>query len=413
MKIVFFTYYFPPDLSAGSFRASALVEALLDRMGEDDSIKVVTTSPNRYARMEITESQSFADPRLNVKRVHIPQHESGVVDQANGFRSFARGALAASANSTPDLVLATSSRLLTATLGAFAARRWRVPLYLDIRDIFSETIENVFAAHPIRFAVPFVNALERWTVRSASRINVVSPAFLEHFEPIAVNTPTSVYTNGVDQQFLDFRRQHPVPLQRPGRPVVVAAGNIGEGQGLHHIVPGLAAAHPDVDFRIIGGGGRRAELESAVLAARNDNVTIINPVSRDRLTEEYANASVLFMHLNDLPAFDRVVPSKMFEYAATGRPILAGVRGRSDAMLSQVAGVERFPPCDVAAAASALSRLLDGPRQHDRDEFVAQFDRRKIMAAMAEEIIATASGGDAVSAAATQEGLQNDPHVQQ
>ena len=54
---------------------------------------------------------------------------------------------------------------------------------------------------------------------------------------------------------------------------------------------------------------------------------IIDPVSRSDLFDEYKNADVLFLHLNDYAAFRKVLPSKIFEYAATGKPILAGVAG--------------------------------------------------------------------------------------
>jgi hypothetical protein len=47
------------------------------------------------------------------------------------------------ANRDYDLVLATSSRLMTAALGALIARRKRARLYLDIRDIFVDTIGDV------------------------------------------------------------------------------------------------------------------------------------------------------------------------------------------------------------------------------------------------------------------------------
>ena len=47
-RLLILTYYYPPDLSAGSFRAEALVKALtaLDRDGL--TVDVVTTMPNRY-----------------------------------------------------------------------------------------------------------------------------------------------------------------------------------------------------------------------------------------------------------------------------------------------------------------------------------------------------------------------------
>ena len=48
MRLLFVTFYFPPDLSAGSFRATALVDALLERGPAEIQIDVLTTVPNRY-----------------------------------------------------------------------------------------------------------------------------------------------------------------------------------------------------------------------------------------------------------------------------------------------------------------------------------------------------------------------------
>ena len=46
MKILFLSYYYPPDLSAGSFRAEALISGLSKIKNID--IDLLTTFPNRY-----------------------------------------------------------------------------------------------------------------------------------------------------------------------------------------------------------------------------------------------------------------------------------------------------------------------------------------------------------------------------
>src|SRR5690606_21538407 len=139
----------------------------------------------------------------------------------------------------------------------------------------------------------------------------------------------SYHTNGVDDEFAE-------PVAPPTRASsaaadrlrIVYAGNMGDGQGLHRIMPELARRlGPSVEFRLIVDGGRRTDLAHALAAAGVQNVTLVPPMSRAALRAEYASASVLFLHLNDLDAFKRVLPSKIFEYAATGQPILAGVAG--------------------------------------------------------------------------------------
>ena len=48
MNIAFLTYYYPPDLSAGSFRFIALVKALLLKMKSKDTLYITTTHPSHY-----------------------------------------------------------------------------------------------------------------------------------------------------------------------------------------------------------------------------------------------------------------------------------------------------------------------------------------------------------------------------
>lgn len=50
-------------------------------------------------------------------------------------------------------------------------------------------------------------------------------------------------------------------------------------------------------------------------------------MKREDLLRVYRHADVLFLHLNNLKAFRRVLPSKIFEYAATNKPIWGGLSG--------------------------------------------------------------------------------------
>ena len=45
-----------------------------------------------------------------------------------------------------DLIFATSSRLMTAALAAWVSRRSGAPLYLDIRDLFVDTMNDVLSS---------------------------------------------------------------------------------------------------------------------------------------------------------------------------------------------------------------------------------------------------------------------------
>ena len=72
MKIVFFTFYYPPDLSAGSFRSIALAKALSSKMEEGDELHVITTHPNRYANLRVVADDLEVDGKITVHRIAVP-----------------------------------------------------------------------------------------------------------------------------------------------------------------------------------------------------------------------------------------------------------------------------------------------------------------------------------------------------
>ncbi len=394
MKLLIVSFYFRPDLSAGSFRISALVDALLEAR-PDVEIDVVTTLPNRYRSFSSEAPEIEQSPRLTVRRVALPLHKSGMADQARAFLSFARASRRLVRGRRYDAVFASSSRLMTAALGAHLARTLKAPLYLDIRDIFVDTMKDVLP----RFAfamTPLFGWVERRTIGRAQRVNLVSRGFASYFEPRYPGARFSWFTNGVDDEFIGLDLSPARPAG--GRPLrVLYAGNIGEGQGLHIIVPDLARRLADrVNFRILGDGGRCAALRQALETAGVRNVEILPPVGRPQLIEEYRAADVLFLHLNDYPAFRRVLPSKLFEYAATGKPVWAGMAGHAaEFAAAEIDNVALFAPGDAAAAAAAFDTLRIAPT--DRSAFVAKYARATIMRAMTMDILAIAEGGACVS----------------
>ena len=153
------------------------------------------------------------------------------------------------------------------------------------------------------------------------------------------------------------------------RLLVVYAGNIGEGQGLHKVLIDLATRLQDqIRFRIIGDGGRRDVLLEGIQQAGLNNIELVSPIDRLELRSEYHHADILFVHLNDYDAFEKVLPSKIFEYAATGKPIWAGVAGFAATFLeSEVENAAIFTPCDARSAVVAFDDLKLGVTA--RDEF--------------------------------------------
>lgn len=393
-RILLLTFFYPPDLSAGSFRAKALVDALRACRGKPVQVDVLTTQPNRYYE-HASETQAFeSGDGVRIRRIRLPAHRSGFRDQAVAFVAFAWQATRYARTGRYDLVVATSSRLMTAVLGAWIAYRQGARLYLDIRDIFVENLGELFSPLVSKILMTAFGAMERWAVWRADKVNLVTAGFLGYFQGRYPKRQFSQFTNGVDDDFLEFPL-HGCRDQSKERPLqVLYAGNVGDGQGLHRIVPELARRLGDeVQFRLVGAGSRLEVLREAITAAGLHNVELVEPVAREQLLSLYQRADVLFLHLNDFRAFRHVLPSKLFEYAATGKPIWAGVEGyAAEFIRSEIGNAAVFAPCDSLEAIAALRRLK--LRQTPRPEFVARFARSRIMRAMVADVLALVESAD-------------------
>jgi len=389
MKILILSFYYPPDLSAGSFRTASLVERLTPKLPEGATVDIITTQPNRYHALAEAAPEQETIGRVRVRRITLPSHKSGMLDQAKAFSVFFYQALKISKGERYDLVYGTSSRLFTAVLAAVAARRAGAQLYLDIRDIFVDTMKDVLPAHLARPSLPFLSAIERFAIGRANRINLVSAGFLPWYRQRYPKKTFDVHPNGIDDAFLLPAPTEPAPARE--RPLILYAGNIGEGQGLHLVLPELARRCADrFDFLVIGAGGRRAALEAALAEANVSNVTLRDPVRRDELIPLYQSADVLFLHLNAYDAFLKVLPSKVFEYAAMGKPILAGVAGyAAEFIRNEIPNSGVFPPCDAQAGENAIRGLTLGDTQ--RTAFVEKYRRANTMDRLADILVSMAS----------------------
>jgi len=385
MRILVLSYYYPPDIGPGSLRAKSIVDALLDEGPSNLKIDVITTKPNRYHSLNILDPKIDNNNKVSINRVKLPQHKNGILDQAKCFALFSFAVRRLTSKKKWDIVIATSSRLMTASLATYIAKQSNSKIYLDIRDLFTDTMNDVLKNKFFRIFMPIFYGLEKWTFKSANKLNIVSAGFLNYIEKIAPKVSISTYTNGVDEMFI---KNNFLYTKNSSKPLILYAGNIGDGQGLHKIIPNIANSLKDIQFKLIGDGSAKKLLIDNDLFKSLNNIEISKPMLRNELINEYQNADILFLHLNDYKAFHKVLPSKIFEYAATGKPIIAGVSGYAAEFLKEeVKGVEVFDPCDVVSMKIGLEKLLNGPKIIDRGDFCSRFLRTKIMKKLAKDVL--------------------------
>lgn len=382
-KILFLSFYFEPDLCAGSFRNTSLLKELSNQLGQEGEITIVTTKPNRYSSFKEEALSLEKKGNYTVHRVQLPSHESGMKDQIIAFKTYYNEVKKILRNEKYDLVYASSSRLFTAYLGYTIAKKQNIPLYLDIRDIFVDTMSDVLQNGLVkRLTLPVLATIEKKVFSYASHINLISGGFRDYFQKY--KTEFSFYPNGIDDVFLENDSDQNVINDKK---IITYAGNIGQGQGLHKIIPPAAKAlGEDYLFQIIGDGGAKQQLIEEVNKLAVKNVMFMNPVRRNELIDIYNHSDYLFIHLNDFDAFKKVLPSKIFELGTFKKPIIAGVGGFANSfMKDNLTNIILFQPCDVDDMILQLKSYKYC--LEDRVEFKSRFKRDQVNQEMAKSVL--------------------------
>lgn len=386
-KILYLTFYFEPDLCAGSFRNTPLIKELASQTKGKAQVDVVTTLPNRYSSFDVSASQYEQGDNYTVYRIAIPKHQSGMKDQVMSFKEYYQKTLDYVSSKDYDLVIASSSRLFTAYLGYKIAKKKNIPLYLDIRDIFYDTLQDVLKDGLVKStALPFIKYIEKKTFSYASHINLISKGFNSYFENYK-NCTYSYFPNGIDDIFIEANLGEDLTPVSDSVKTIVYAGNLGEGQGLHKIVPEAAVKLGDAyKFIIIGDGGAKNQLVAELERLNVQNVELRDPVKRLDLIEAYKKADFLFVHLNNYRAFEKVLPSKLFELATFPKPIIAGVGGYANSFVKEnLENAILFEPCEVDDFVAKMKSYTY--QAIYRKDFIQKYKRNQVNKDMTESMI--------------------------
>lgn len=182
--------------------------------------------------------------------------------------------------------------------------------------------------------------------------------------------------NGVDlERFenLPSASEARARLGLPEKITVLCSGHLYAGRGAGLFLE-LAARFPSVHFIWVGGRAKEVEYWRERRAAQHlENVTFYGFVSNEQLPLFQAAADVLLMPYEqkigissgNIDSSAIASPMKMFEYMATGRPILTSDLPVLREVLDENTAIF-CPPADADAWKNALERLLADPALRSR-----------------------------------------------
>jgi len=437
--LLFITYHFPPELATGAIRPTKFCRLLpefgwvptvlsvdtrqyaaTDRAWRPPSIRILRTGARPSPRQLLLRAREayrgirklgaqIGRDQLPVEQVHQTKRapaEHGwrgplrreavalltVLDDEVGWITPAfRGASRLVKDEHFDAILTSGPPHSTHLLGLLLKRRFRIPWIADLRDPWSLQAMDFGGATKRSKAIE--RRLEALVVRYADVVLTTAPRLTQAMCRLYPDVPSERFrtiTNGFD--CADFA-VHGSDLQFPAHFAIAHLGNLFFRLSPR---PVLLALSRLVEQRLLQRDSVRLtffgdsddQLNPTAMAADaglGDIVSAHRRVPSAQANRIMLQSDLLLLFCQDLPL---TIPSKVFDYLASGADILA--LAPDGALADLLASVRRgtvVPPDDTDAIAAALERSWKGyqrgetrnrPRPATSDPAIAVFERREL-----------------------------------
>lgn len=377
MRILFLTHYFPPEVNAPANRTFEHCRAWASQGHE---VHVITGFPS-HPRGEIYPGHRLRwYVREHAAGVHVHRvwtvlgANRGVVRRTLNYLSYVPTAVWRAVRlGRFDVIVATSPQFFCAVAGWLAAVLKRTPWVFELRDLWPESIAAVGAIRA-PWILRTLERLELHMYRHAAGVISVTRSFIDNLERRGIARSHVTYIpNGIEpgswQSDVDptgWRERLGIPSN-----ALVAGymGTVGMAHGIGTILEAaerLRGASPPVWFLIVGEGAERESLGAEARRRGLDNIVFTGQVERPLIPVLMRVADIALVLLKDSPLFQTVLPSKLFEALAAGRPVILGVAGEAQRVLNESQAGIAIRPEDAAALAAGVRELGADPARRAR-----------------------------------------------
>lgn len=392
-KILFISYFFPPTAGGGVFRPLAMVK-YLSRLGWDITL-ITATTPKHYP----TDHELVKQIPENVEIEKVPVvWEGSIIRRALGklniesipkhlitpdervFWAEKANTLAAKLlkKGEIDILYTTGPPFSILQCGLMLKRAIDIQWLAEFRDPWTlAPYLSIPNAHHRRIA----NDTESELMRLADAVVMVTPTFTKLMQDKYPASSSKVHCipNGFDRE--DFEK-----IERKADKnesfTIVAAGTVFGHYNMDKFLTALETLkenEPDIYEKILVRfqGLPDVRLNQRLLEKNMiDRCNSRGFVSHAENIRDLVNADLLILPLAEVQNSEGHIPSRTYEYLASGTPIMAIVPdGDLNDLLSEFPQVTRMKPSDSEGAVDRLKRLI---QSWENDEDVPSPDPSRL-----------------------------------
>ena len=367
MKILFLTDNFPPEVNAPATRTYEHAKEWVEAGAE---VTIITCNPN-FPQGKIYEGYQNKLKQVEylegMKVIRVWSYMSanqGFLKRTLDYVSFSVMSSIIGLFEKADVIIATSPQFFTTWSGWFLSKLKRKPWIFELRDLWPESIATVGAMSKESRLFKFLEKIELGLYRSANFVIPNTPAFKENlFNRGILTDKIYVIPNGANLELFDSSRKNDALKENLGIKEDFVVGYIGT-HGLAHsldfIIESIAKANfENIHFLFIGDGAEKEKVKEIATSNQLKNVTFLDPIPKEQIPDYLAMIDASLVPLKKSDTFKTVIPSKIFEACAMGKPIILGVEGQAKEIIDEFGAGVHFEPENTEEFIQAVNNLKD------------------------------------------------------
>lgn len=367
MNILVLSQHYPPDLGAVAFRMEAIVEEL---RANRHKVYVLAATPNRYKDYKIEDESIVKTDEI---RIEMKSNSKSIFLRIQGFFEFYIKSIKQKKyykDKEIDIVISTTPYVLEGLAGQKIAKYLNAKHLLDVRDLWPDTPIALGKIKKNGIIAIALRIVEKKLYKNTDHIIITSPGYEQHIKSIVRNKTIDIILNGIDDDFEkafnDFITKNNIKNNSNFK-TILYAGNIGIAQNLTTLIKAANILKEDnFRFQLIGSGTQLNEIKDMIYRYKLENIDIIPPVKREELFKYYFSADILYLQLFSSEYFNKVVPSKIFEYLLISKPIIYGLDGVSSEILNKYDETYYVVPDDTDELVKIIKQI-DISKEINRD----------------------------------------------
>lgn len=367
MRILFLTDNFPPEVNAPATRTYEHAKEWVEAGAE---VTIITCFPNfpqgkvyEGYKNKLREVEEIDGMRV-IRVWSYMSANQGFIKRTLDYVSFAFMASLFGIFEKADIIVATSPQFFTSWSGWFLSLIKRKAWIFELRDLWPESIASVGAMKKDGNMYKFLEKIELRLYKSAVFVIPNTPAFKDNL--ISRNIPAEkihVIPNGADLKLFDSTRKNSELKDQLGIKEDFVVGYIGT-HGLAHsldfIVESIGKADfQNIHFLFIGDGAEKQKVRAIAESNKLKNVTFLDPIPKEQIADYLALIDASLVPLKKSDTFKNVIPSKIFEACAMGKPIILGVEGQAKEIIDEFGAGVHFEPENSNEFIEAVNKIKD------------------------------------------------------